>query len=190
MSWLMRLFSATRYQMPCSSYTRPTTSRLTCSSTSTMTPSGRPRLSTPIWRAVARSPCSVLCISFGDRNKSAVPSSGTRNPKPSGCPCTVPVIEIEFGDDAELAFAIGHQLTVSLHCGEPCRERFALRVAADAQRAGDVLGERGHAQFPQVIEDLFARGNVDFAYAPTGPAGYRRARRPGLFSTRGFFDNV
>ena len=47
----------------------------------------------PERRAVARSPCSTLCISAGLRKRSAPPSSGTRKPKPSGCPCTVPLMK-------------------------------------------------------------------------------------------------
>ncbi len=85
-SWLIRRFSASTNQTPRSSWMRPTTSRLARDSTSTISPSGRPRRSKPTRLADARSPCSTLCISRDDRYRSSPPASGTRKPKPSGCP--------------------------------------------------------------------------------------------------------
>src|SRR5690606_40796944 len=47
------------------------TCALPISSTSTITPSRRPRRSRPVTLASARSPCSTLRISYGGRNRSS-----------------------------------------------------------------------------------------------------------------------
>ena len=96
MSWLILRFSASTNQTPRSSCRRPTISRLTRSSTSTISPSGRPRRSVPVTRTATRSPCSTLCISRGFRNTSSPPSSGTTKPKPSAWPSTLPRVKPSF----------------------------------------------------------------------------------------------
>ena len=77
--------------------TRPTNFWVRRSSTSTNLPSGLPRLSKPLIRTMARSPCITCDISLGLKNRSSplslVLSSGIKNPKPSGWPCTTPEIK-------------------------------------------------------------------------------------------------
>ena len=77
--------------------TRPTNFCVRRSSTSTSLPSGRPFLSKPLIRTIARSPCITCDISLGLKNKSSpfnlVLSSVIKNPNPSGWPCTTPEIK-------------------------------------------------------------------------------------------------
>ena len=163
----MRRFSATTKPMPRSSYSRPTTLRLARSSTSTISPSGRPRRSTPVRRTddavavqhlvhLARAEEDVGAAVLGNEEAEAVrmalDDAGD---------------EVELGDDAELALAVDQQLAVALHRGEAAVERLA---------GAPVDGE------------VAARGRAAAAARPpaAAPRGSPRARAaaPGSMSPR------
>ena len=98
-SWLMRLSSAATIVTPWPCMTRPTKFLVLRSNTSTILPSGLPFLSSPLMRTMARSPCITCAISRGPKNTSSaclVLSSGTKKPKPSGWPITLPAMACIF----------------------------------------------------------------------------------------------
>ena len=66
--------------------------------------------------------------------------------------------EVELGDDAQLALAVGEELAVALHRGEPPVERVA-RDGRHAERLLDVGGRQGGAGVLQRSEDRVAGGD-------------------------------
>ena len=50
--------------------------------------------------------------------------------------------QVELGDHTQLAFAIGHQLTIALHRRESRRQCGALGVPAHAELRRDLVGVR------------------------------------------------
>ena len=65
--------------------------------------------------------------------------------------------EIELGKDAKLALAIGEDLAVALHGGEPAFVGL-LRDALDAQGARQFLGRHRRACGSERLQDVVARG--------------------------------
>ena len=83
--------------------------------------------------------------------------------------------EIELGDDAQFALAVGEQLAVALHRGEPAGEGFA-RDRRDVELALELGRRHRNARGFQRVEDGFARrqqSRIDVAAA-------RRARTSGV----------
>ena len=81
--------------------------------------------------------------------------------------------EIELGDDAELALAIGEQLAVALHRLDAALECCA-GPAVDAHRPRELRGREGDAGVAQRGEDVRARRQergLDVVSASLGPAG-------------------
>ncbi len=73
--------------------------------------------------------------------------------------------QIEFGDDTELALAIGHQLSVALHRREPAGEGLPLGGSMDVERRSEVAGAHRRAALTQEFENALAVGNVDVTAA-------------------------
>ena len=80
-------------------------------------------------RAVARSPCSALCISLRRKEQVGAAVVGDEKAEAVGMALHRAGDQIELGDDAKLALAIGHELTVAFHRREAPIERLALRVS-------------------------------------------------------------
>jgi len=78
--------------------------------------------------------------------------------------------QIELGDHAKLALAVGHQLSFAGHGREAALESFALRVALDRERLRELVGSHRYAALAQHIEDLLAAGNVDVSRLASRPA--------------------
>ena len=87
---VMRGLSGTRYATPASTCSRPTTSRVRRSSTSTIDPCGLPRYPDPSTRTATRSPCITSRICWAARNTGGEPSSGSSKPSPLRFALTVP----------------------------------------------------------------------------------------------------
>ena len=193
MSWLMRLFSATRIPDAVILVQAPddfAIGALQHIDDDAFGPAA------PVDADLARrrrdrraAPCA---FPSADRNRSAPPSSGTRKPKPSGWPCTVPVTRSSLATTQSCALAVGHQLTVALHRGEAACERVALGVRrATPQRAREVVGAHRHALLAQLIEDLRSRDGIStVADRGTSPRRAVRAARAALdrrFARQGLF---
>ncbi len=69
--------------------------------------------------------------------------------------------EVELGDHAQLALAIGHELAVALHRSEPSGKGLALGRAVDAQRGRQLVGAHRRAALAQEFQNALARRNVD-----------------------------
>ena len=78
--------------MPASTCSRPTTSFVRRSSTSTIVPCALPRNRGPSMRTVTRSPCRTSRIWCAGRYTCAEPSSGSSQPSPLRCAWTVPTV--------------------------------------------------------------------------------------------------
>jgi len=92
--------------------------------------------------------------------------------------------QVELGNDAKLAFAVGHQLAVALHRRQTAGERFALGLAVHAEELRQLFGGHRHALLAQRLQYLFAFGNRDIAARAAGAAagrgfGGRADRRSG-----------
>ncbi len=114
---------------------------LTCSSTSTILPSRRPRLSKPATRT------STLvavqhAMHFLGRQKQ-VAAAFVRRDKAKAVRMTFdPALDqIEFVRQAQLALAVEHELAVALHRAEAALEQFEL-VFGDLQLLGKVRPHR------------------------------------------------
>ena len=104
--------------------------------------------------------------------------------------------QVELGDDAKLALAIGHQLAVALHRRYAPDERLAFGLAMHREEFGELFGGHRHALLAQRPQYLFALRYHDIVPRAAGAATGRRAagraasmrsrrrfvaRRPGYF---------
>ena len=154
----MRLFSATANQSPRSSCSLPTTVRLARSSTSTISPSGRPRRSTPVRRtehAVAVQRLVHLALGQHDVGRAVV---GLEEAEAVRVTLQDAGDEVELGRDEQLALAVDDDLAVALHRREAAGERFA-RAGVDGERLLDLGGGLRHAGVAQRRQDRGAGGH-------------------------------
>ena len=135
----MRLSSGATKPTRCRTVKRPTRRVRARSSTSTIAPSRRPRASTPVTRAITRSPCITSRMTFGGRNRSSPSSSGIKKPKAVGMTDDAPTHHVHLLRQAVEAAAVTVQLAVALHGAQPARERIELAFLAHRQYLGQGL---------------------------------------------------
>ena len=173
-SWLIRRFSATTNQMPRSSWMRPTTSRLARASTSTISPSGRPRRSTPDPRRGHAIAVQHL-VHLARRQEQIVAAVvGNEKSETVGMALHRAGHEVELGDDAELALAIDEQLAVALERRHAGIEHVLL-LAPEPQAGCNLDGRQRDARFGQLTQDCVTRRRRTA----------RRTRRRGCIVRRG-----
>ena len=122
------------------------------------------------------------------RAQEVVISSGIRNEKSESVRMALHRADdqIELGDDAQLALAVGEQLAVAFHRGQPSVEGFA-RDDAHAEFLLQVRRRQRRAGVLQRGEDGLARGQqrgIDVAGTGTGAAGRANAARTGARRAR------